>query len=319
LTIQQKEEQMAEKFIIFSTKKYDYLKKALLQEKGFEEGMTECKVFPDGENYYRILTDVQYKEVILVGGTISETDTLQLYDLACGLVEFGARKLNLVIPFYGYSTMERATKKGEIVTAKTRARLLSAIPKAYFGNRVIFLDLHSAGIPHYFEGEIRTVHLYAKKIIMNIAQNLGGKNFVLASTDAGRAKWVESLANDLDVEAAFVYKRRLSGSQTQLTGINADVKDKTVVMYDDMIRTGGSLLQAAKAYKEAGAGKIFVIATHGIFPENAIEKIQNSGLIQKIVVTDTHPNVYAKKTDFVEVVSVAPLLAKTIKNFGEEI
>ncbi|GAB4194066.1 MAG: ribose-phosphate diphosphokinase [Thermoflexibacter sp.] len=310
--------QVNDKTIIFSTQNYSYLKKEVLQSIHFEEGNIEIKTFPDGEHYYRILSEVEYKEVALIGGTISDKDTLELYDIACGLVEGGARKLNIIIPFYGYSTMERAVKKGEIVTAKTRARLLSAIPQAYFGNRVIFIDLHSEGIPHYLEGGIRAIHLYAKPIISTIATHLAGKNFVLASTDAGRAKWVESLANDIGVEAAFVYKRRMSGSDTRVTGVNADVKGKTVIIYDDMIRTGGSLLQAAKAYKEAGAEQIYVLATHGIFPNEAVKNLQMSNLIEKIVVTNTHPQALALQSDFLQVVSVAGLISEnliTIRSF----
>jgi len=303
---------MNDKSILFSTQSYAYLKQEILLKDGFEEGQIERKTFPDGENYYRILTNVEYKEVTLIGGTISDKDTLELYDMACGLVEGGARKLNIVIPFYAYSTMERAVKDGEIITAKTRARLLSAIPQAYFGNRVIFIDLHAEGIPHYLEGGTRAVHIYAKSIIIQIAISIAGKDFVMASTDAGRAKWVESLANDMQVEAAFVYKRRLSGSDTKLTGVNADVKGKKVVMYDDMIRTGGSLLQAAKAYKEAGASNIYVLATHGVLPEGAISKLKASKLIEKIVVTNTHPSALAQQDDFLEVVSVGDLIAEKL-------
>ena len=290
---------MTEKFLLFSTRSYAYLKDEVLQNNAhFEEGKIEQKTFPDGEHYYRILANVEYREVVLIGGTISDQETLEIYDLACGLVEGGVKKLNIVIPFFAYSTMERATKSGEIVTAKTRTRLFSAIPQAYFGNRLIFIDLHAEGIPHYLEGATRSVHIYAKPIIMEIAKKLAGESFVMASTDAGRAKWVESLANDIGVEAAFVYKRRLSGSDTRLTGVNADVKGKKVVIYDDMIRTGGSLLQAAKAYKEAGAEKIYVIATHGILPEGATKKLKDSNLIEKIVVTNTHPNALRQASDF---------------------
>lgn len=301
-----------DKSIVFSTQSYTYLKQEILLKNGFEGGQIEQKTFPDGEHYYRILTNVEYKEVTLIGGTISDKDTLELYDIACGLVEGGARKLNIVIPFYAYSTMERAVKSGEIITAKTRARLLSAIPQAYFGNRLIFIDLHAEGIPHYLEGATRAVHLYAKSIITEIARKIAGQNFVMASTDAGRAKWVESLANDMHVEAAFVYKRRLSGSDTKLTGVNADVKGKKVIMYDDMIRTGGSLLQAAKAYKEAGAAEIYVLATHGVLPEGALNKLKISGLIEKIVVTNTHPNAPAQQDNFLEVVSVGDLIAEKL-------
>ena len=95
---------------------------------------------------------------------------------------------------------------------------------------------------------------------------------MLASTDAGRAKWVESLAKDLQVDAAFVYKRRTSGSETEITGVSANVAGQRVVIYDDMIRTGGSLLNAAQVYRDAGAVAIDAIATHGVFPGDSLEK-----------------------------------------------
>nr|WP_027001625.1 ribose-phosphate diphosphokinase [Hugenholtzia roseola] len=300
--------------LLFSTQKYDYLRQEMLQTGAYEEGRITHKTFPDGEHYYRIENDLTHQAAVLIGGTISENDTLELYDLACGLVGYGVRELTLLVPFFGYSTMERAVKKGEVVTAKTRARLLSSIPQASYGNQIVMVDLHVTGLQHYFEGGIKAFHLYAKPLIIKAAKDLAGSNFVLASTDAGRAKWVESLANDMGVSAAFVYKRRSSGSDTQITGVNADVKNQKVVLYDDMIRTGGSLLNAAQAYKEAGASQIFVIATHGVLPQGSIEKIQNSGLIQKIILTNTHPKAVEIASDFVEVRSISTLLHDFIQS-----
>lgn len=309
---------MNERILVFSTHKYTYFQEAFIKEETtFEKGELEHKLFPDGESYYRILSKVQSKEAVLIGGTISEQDTMELYDLASGLVDEGVKKLTLIIPFYGYSTMERAVKSGEIVTAKTRARLLSTIPQSYLGNRIIMVDLHVSGLQYYFEDGVHTVHLYAKPLILEAAKKLGGNDFVLASADAGRAKWVESLAMDLGVDAAFVYKRRSSGSDTQITGINADVNEKKVVLYDDMIRTGGSLINAAKVYKEAGAKQIFVVATHGVFPKGSVERLYNSRLIEKIIVTDTHPNAEeaAQKTDFIEISSISNLLIQSVTSF----
>jgi len=300
-----------DRMILFATRNYRHIRHNLLSTGQYEEGELQTNIFPDGERYYRILSYVEYKEAVLIGGTISDAETLELYDLACGLVEYGVRKLNIIIPFYGYATMERSVKVGEIVTAKTRARLLSSVPQAYFGNRVICIDLHAEGIPHYFEGGIRSMHIYAKPLIIKAARELAGEDFILASTDAGRAKWVESLANDMQVSAAFVYKKRTSGAETHITGVNADVKDRYVVIYDDMIRTGGSLIQAARAYKDAGARQIFVIATHGLFSNNAVSRLQQSGLIERIVVTDTHPNALQFAGEFVHLVSVASLIDET--------
>jgi ribose-phosphate pyrophosphokinase len=235
---------------------------------------------------------------------------LEIYDLACALVKQGAQRLTLVMPYFSYATMERAVKTGEVVTAKTRARLFSAIPPASFGNRIVLLDLHSEGIPHYFEGSLTPVHLYAKEIVLRAARKLGGKRFVLASTDAGRAKWVQSLANDLGVDAAFVFKKRLDGSRTQLTAMSASVQGQPVVIYDDMIRTGGSLLNAARAYREAGASRLAVVTTHGLFPGDALKNLKVSGLLDAVVCTNSHPRSLALASKFLRVESVAPLLVK---------
>jgi ribose-phosphate pyrophosphokinase len=210
--------------------------------------------------------------------------------------------------------MERAVRPGEVVTAKTRARLLSSIPAASRGNQVFLVDLHVSAIAYYFEGPLRPVHVYAKTVINDAIRRLGGDTFVLACTDAGRAKWVESLANDLSVDAAFVYKRRLDGRRTEVTGVSANVAGKKVVIYDDMIRTGGSLMNAARAYRDAGASSIDAVATHGVFPEDALEKIRASGLFGRIVTTDTHPRAVALQSDFLQVDSIASVLVEHLRS-----
>ena len=235
--------------IVFAIDRYEELARDL----GAPAGHVTRKLFPDGEHYLRVEDEVNDREVVLVGGTVDHDATLELYDLACALVESGASSLTLIVPYFGYSTMERAVMPGESVMAKNRARILSSTPRAKLGNQIVLLDLHSEGIPHYFEGTIRPFHVYAKPVIVELARELAGETFILGSTDAGRAKWVESLANDLHVPAAFAYTRRLSGETTEVTAVSTTLQAETVVIYDDMIRTGSSLLNAARAYREAGA------------------------------------------------------------------
>jgi ribose-phosphate pyrophosphokinase len=297
---------------LLATTAYSQLAAALCAQTGFEPAKLERREFPDGERYLRILSRCRGRDVIVLGGTISDADTLEIYDLAWGAVHEGATSLTLVIPFYGYSTRERAVAPGEIVTAKARARLLSSIPLAAMGNRVFLVDLHAHGIEHYFENDITSVHVYAKPVIKQVVKQLGGDDYVLACTDAGRAKWVESLANDLGVQAAFVYKRRLAGDRTEVAGVSAQVTGKQVVIYDDMIRTGGSLLGAAAAYRSAGAVGISAVATHGLFPGDALRRLESSGLIDRIVCTDSHPRALALRGAFLQVVSIAPVLAERL-------
>lgn len=302
---------MTDALLLYSTGAYAYLRDALLGP-GREPGTIERTDFPDGERMLRIADDVDGREVVLIGGTTDDAATMELYDLASGLVTYGARRLTLIIPYFGYSTMERATASGEIVTAKVRARLLSSIPPASYGNRLMLLDLHSEGIPHYLEGEVTAFHVYAKEIVKEAARAFGGGDFVMACTDAGRAKWVESLANDLHVPAAFVFKRRLSGTETEVMAASARVEGRPVVIYDDMIRSGSSLLQAGQAYRDAGATRMVAIATHALLPGQALERLRKSKLFDHVVVTDSHPRAraLADGDDFLRVHSVASLFAQ---------
>jgi ribose-phosphate pyrophosphokinase len=296
--------------LVFSIAAYDYLGQVIARRGSWELGAVERRTFPDGERYQRIETDPADRDIILVGGTIDERSTLELYDLACGLVTAGAYRVRLVIPYFGYSTMERAVRHGEVVTAKTRARVLSSIPQASRGTQVYLLDLHVDAIAHYFEGGLRPIHVYGKSLITAAARRCGGGKFVLACTDAGRAKWVESLANDLGVPVAFVYKRRISGHDTAVTGVSAQVAGKRVVIYDDMIRTGGSLINAAQAYRDAGATAVDAIATHGLFPADSLDRIRDTGLLGGIITTDSHPRAVALAGDFLQVDSTAQLLVE---------
>jgi ribose-phosphate pyrophosphokinase len=299
--------------LIFSTAHYKELGNEIGALLKADFGEVESKIFPDGERYLRVLTEVRGRDVVIVGGSFNDRETLDIFDLGCAISAYGAKSLKIVMPFYGYSTMERQVRPGEVVTAKTRARIFSSIPIAPFGNQVLMLDLHSEGIPMYFEGPVKTRHLYAKTVILREAKALGGSNFVLGSVDAGRAKWVESLANDLGVAAGFVYKRRSTDGSVSVAGVNVSVDGQDVVIYDDMIRSGGSLLQAAQAYKDQGARKIFALTTHGVFTPGAIEKMKASGLLEKVVATNSHPNALAIKDPFLKVVSVAEVFAKALE------
>jgi len=280
-----------------------------------EQGALEYRHFPDGERYLRINTAVAGRDVIILSGTTTDAATLDVFDLGCGVVKEGAQSLTLLIPFFGYSTMERQVKPGEIVVAKTRARLLSAIPPSPWGNRVALLDLHADGVTHYFEGAVLVTHLYAKSVTLPAIQQLGGPLFSVGSVDAGRAKWVESLANELNVGASFILKRRKSDRETEVMALSASVKGHRVVIYDDMIRTGGSLLGAARAYLDAGAKGIAAVCTHGVFPEDSLYRLKASGLLERIITTNSHPTSMKLPAHdaFVEVRSCAPVFAQYVK------
>jgi ribose-phosphate pyrophosphokinase len=340
--------------LLFWTSSYGYLGEAMLKSGLFIRGelargiddqgdpVLDDKPFADGERYHRLISDVDNREVIVLGGTIDDRETMELFDIGNLMVDMGAAELKLVIPYFGYSTMERAVKEGEAVKAKFRARLLSAIPPARLGNSVFLMDLHSVGTQHYFEGQTHSRHLYAKAVVIDsvkrllleragldpdkVATSKGDKAavaaalaqpFVLASTDVGRSSWVDSLARDMAAQgfsasAAFIIKRRTSGAKTEVRDISADVDGAYVILYDDMVRTGGSLIKAARAYRDKGAANVDAILTHCLLPGNSKEKLAQSGALSKMVVTDSHPRSVLLQDQFLVVNSIANLLAENV-------
>ena len=137
---------------------------------------------------------------------------------------------------------------------------------------------------------------------------IGNDDAVVAATDAGRAKWIEKLANLTGLPAAFVYKRR-TGEKTAITGVNADVKGKHVVLYDDMVRSGSSMMQAADAYHQAGASKVTAIFSHGVLPQDAAAKLVQSGKFDAIHTTDSHPHASLAAKHGIQVHAIAGLFA----------
>lgn len=302
------------KKLLFTTATYAYLEPSFLASGDFERGDVVRKTFPDGERYLRLDAESWGRDVVLLGGTPNDLDWLEVYDLGCAISRAGARSLSIVMPYFGYSTMERASLPGEVVTAKTRARLISAVPPCEAGTRVFLFDLHTDGIPFYFGDAHVTHHIYGAPLTGAMIRRAGGDDFVLGATDAGRAKWVQSLAGTLGVEPAFVYKSRDSGSgKLSVTGINADVKGRTVVIYDDMIRTGSSLLQAGRAYLNAGASAVHAVASHLVLPGDSLQKLRNGGVFQSISGTDSHPGALQLAGTEDAITGVAPLLVRALE------
>jgi ribose-phosphate pyrophosphokinase len=276
----------------------------------------ERRQFPDGERYLRFDTDDRFgllgQHLVIAGATESLASLDEVYRLGCAGVKHGALSLVLVIPYFGYSTMERAVRPGEVVAAKVIARQLSGIPRPPRGTWVLLMDLHSAGIVHYFEGDVVALELYAEPKVVGAIERLGLERLCLASADMGRAKWVATFANRLHAPVALIHKKRVSGAETHVSAVVGDVAGRDVVIFDDMIRTGGSLVQASEAYREAGARSVHAVATHLVLPPGAVERLESAPLA-RVVGTDTHPNhrLVEGRPRF-EVVSVADLFAEVV-------
>lgn len=302
---------------ILSSKSYAYIKQNLLKSGKFSDCAIETKTFPDGEHYWRIAEPEQIsgKPAVYICGTTDDAAILEAYNMCCTLVREGCSELHLVIPYFGYSTMERAVKSGEAVTAKNIARLFSFIPVSAQGNHIYMVDLHSLGTQYYFEQNIHPVHLTTEPVIDNIIADIRKEKgeVVLASADMGRAKWIEKMSNRLGIDGAYIMKKRISGTETVVEALNAEVKNKNVIIFDDMIRSGGSIINAAVAYKSIGAKDIYVVCVHGVFVDGAIQKMKESGVIKGVYCTNTHIRTQQIQDDFVKVYDMSEVLLSGLK------
>ncbi len=252
----------------------------------------ERKTFSGGEHYRRLLTDDRLaflgRDVILVASTVTDDDLNELYRIASAVAKYGARRLIFVIPFFGYSTMERAVKPGEIVTAKVIARQLSQLPQGDLRSCFLMLDLHVSGMVHYFEGECLRSELYAEGLLMEGIRDLGLPDFMFGTADLGRPAWVETFAKTFKTSLALVRKTR-SFETTEVQNVIGDVAGRNVIINDDMVRSGGTLIDAAEAYLEKGAQAVYAVLSH--FAANDAATIQRLGksCITRFVTTNSHP------------------------------
>ncbi len=303
---------------LLSSSGYQYLKANMLRHDGrFRDIQIDDQTFPDGEHYWKIEDSGKIAGVpaVYVCGTTDDAAVFEAYNIGCTLVREGCSALHLVIPYFGYSTMERAVKDGEVVTAKNIARLFSSIPLSAQGTHIYMMDLHSLGTQYYFEGNIHPVHLTAQPVIDRMIADIRaeGHSPVLASADMGRAKWIEKMSNRLNIPGAYIMKKRISGSETSVEALNADVRDRDVIIFDDMIRSGGSILNAAKAYKSIGAKDIYIACVHGVFVSGAVEKLKNSGLIKAVYCTNTHARTQQLTDGFVKIYDISGVIAEGLK------
>jgi ribose-phosphate pyrophosphokinase len=261
------------------------------------------KRFADGETYHAFPEDVAGKNLIIIGSTHTDQSYQELLDLIQGGRYWNAATVNVAIPYLGYSTMERAKPNSfEIPKGVTRTRqIFRARP-----NYVAFIDLHSEAVLHAHAGEIRTEHVWTDELVTEKIRATGLENYVLVSPDYGFSKRVARLASKLNCPHTAADKDRYDTDKTIVGQISSVVKGRTAIVCDDMIRTGGSIIQTAQRCLDAGAAQVAVMATHLVMAGNARERFDKSP-IARVIGSDTVPGV--ESDDLLDVYSVAPLLA----------
>lgn len=300
------------RYLVFATRAYARLGSGLAARAGWEKGRTEVFVWPGGEVYQRVADAVSGWNAVLVAGTGTEADTLEAFDLACALLDQGALSLTLMIPFFGYATMERRTRDGEAVTAKSRARLWSALPAAPEGKRILVWEPHTPGLPFYFGDGARVSTVDARPWMIRILAEFASRSPVLCSPDIGRIKWVDGMAMRLGWPSAFVLKRRSGRNGAQAFGLSGEVSGRLAVLCDDLVRTGATLEQAARLCLDAGASGVSAVAVHGAFAPGALESLESGSLIESLHCSDSHPAAAAGAGGWLRIESCAGSLAEAI-------
>ncbi|MHA7962562.1 ribose-phosphate diphosphokinase [Paenibacillus sp. CAU 1782] len=220
-----------------------------------------------------------------------------------------AQSINIVMPYYGYARQERKSAPREPISAKMVADVLTTVG----AGRIITVDLHADAIQGFFK--ITVDHLTALDLIIGYLRSKNIKNPVVVSPDAGRATTAEKLANMLDCPFAIMIKNRPAHNQSQITHIIGEVEGKTPIIIEDLIDTGSTIVNVVEALKKRGAEDAFICATHGLFSENAVQKLNHPN-IQEVVITDTIA-LDADSPDKFVVLPMAPLLGAAIRIITE--
>lgn len=276
------------------------------------------KKFSDGEIQVQIHENVRGDEVFIIQSTCSPSND-NLMELLCmvdALRRASAGRITAVVPYFGYARQDRRVRSQRVpITARLVADLLQVAGV----DRVLTIDLHAEQIQGFFD--IPVDNIYATDLLVESLHKSEKDliNPIIVSPDIGgvvRARAMARLYNDSEI--AIIDKRRPAPNVSQVMNVIGDVKDRDCILIDDIIDTGGTLVNAARALKERGAGRVFAYASHGIFSGDACKKLADP-VIEKIVVTDSVPlPAEMLALDKVEVISLSTMLAEAIRRINNE-
>lgn len=272
-------------------------------------GRSLASTFQNGETRVKIEETVRGKDVYIVQpicGRVNDS-LIELLLMIDAVARASVKNVTAIIPYYGYEKQEKKTSGREPIAAKLFANIYTVAGV----NRIITVDLHSAAIQGFFDIPVDNLTFFP--LLFNyFERKLKGEDIVVVSPDAGGVSRAKVFADQMRASLAIIFKRRNRPDQVEAIDFIGDVKGKTAIIIDDMISTGGTLIQAAKILKQNGAERIFACATHPLLAGSAIKNIENSD-IEEVVVADTVPiPIEAQRGKFLYL-SVAPLIAESVR------
>lgn len=304
--------EMKKTLAIFSGSQDSRLAESIADYLGVELGKVKLEQFANGENYVCYGNSVRGADVFIVQvvkGTKVNDALMELLIMVDAAKRASARTVTAVVPSYFYARQDRKAAAREPITGRLVANLMETAGV----DRTIAIDLHQGQIQGFFNRPVN--HLTAMPILVDyFRQNVirEGEQLCIVSPDVGRAKAAKKFADYLDADLAIMHKDRPHHNQAEITAFFGDVAGKVCILNDDMIDTGGSIVAAAATLKERGAKRVYVSATHPVFSGPAYERLE-AAPVEEIVVTDTVPIPPERMHGKIRVVSVAPLLAESIR------
>ncbi len=292
-------------FMVFSGTNTRYLAEKICTSLGCKLGNMNITHFADGEFSVSYEESIRGRHVFLVQSTFPNSDNLmELLLMIDAAKRASAKSIIAVIPYFGWARQDRKDKPRVSIAAKLVADILSVAGI----DRLITMDLHADQIQGFFD--VPVDHLYASTVFVPYIQSLNLENLVIATPDVGGSKRASSYSKYLGVPLVLCHKTREKANVVASIQIIGDVKDKNVVLIDDMVDTAGTITKAADVMKAAGARSVRAIATHSVMSGPASERVQNSQL-EELVFTDSIP--YSNRCAKVRQLSIADMFAETIR------
>jgi len=268
--------------------------------------------FPDGEINVKIEDSMRGHDVFVIQPTCPPVNEnlMELFIILDALRRASAGRITAVIPYYGYARKERKSQPREPISAKLIANFITLAG----ADRVLLMDLHADAIEGFFD--VPTDHLTAHKILASYLKERGLGRCAVVSPDAGGAKRAESMARLLAAPLVFVYKRRPRDEVSEVLEMAGEVEGKDCVVVEDIISTGGTIVEVARALKRNGAGRVIIACSHPVLTTGAVERLR-AAPVDDVVVTNSIPVPEEKQGPPITVLSVAPLLAEAIVRVHE--
>jgi ribose-phosphate pyrophosphokinase len=294
---------------IFSGRSNPVLAEGIVESLGIDLGQLTIKNFADGELWIKFEENIRGTDVFIIQSTNSPAENImELVLIIDAAVRASANTVTAVIPYFGYGRQDRKDTPRVPISSRVMVDLITATG----ADRIITMDLHSTQIQGF--ATIPFDHLYSRMVLQDAINRLGldPKNSVVLAPDIGSARMSQAYAKRLGMHFALIDKRRYAPNKAQVMHLIGDLKDKDVLIIDDMIDTAGTIVNATDEAKENGAKSVIAVATHALLSVPAIDRIQKSK-IEKLVVTDTVSIKDEKKLDNMEIVTVARVFGEAIR------